>query len=114
MTTLSSSPRQLFVFRLKPIHIHSLGKTGPCMKNRFISWTLLFCLFGLHHSVSGAVNARLLRQPDVSRTHVTFVYAGDIWVVPKTGGTAQRLSSPPGEESSPRFSPDGTKIAFTA
>ncbi|MBL9136653.1 MAG: PD40 domain-containing protein, partial [Verrucomicrobiales bacterium] len=61
-----------------------------------------------------AVDARLLRYPDVSGTHITFVYAGDIWVVPKTGGTANRLSSPRGEESVPRFSPDGSRVAFTA
>ena len=59
------------------------------------------------------VDARMLRQPDVSQTHITFVYAGDIWIVPKEGGTAQRLSSPRGEESFPRFSPDGRQIAFT-
>jgi tricorn protease len=55
----------------------------------------------------------MLRQPDVSAAHITFVYAGDIWVVAKTGGTAQRLSSPAGEESFPRFSPDGSAIAFS-
>jgi len=59
------------------------------------------------------VNARLLRQPDVSATQVTFVYGGDIWVVAKQGGLAHRLSTPAGEESFPRFSPDGTQIAFT-
>lgn len=63
---------------------------------------------------AGGVDARMLRYPDVSRTHIAFVYAGDIWIVPKTGGAAQRLSSPPGEESVPRFSPDGARIAFTA
>jgi tricorn protease len=35
-------------------------------------------------------------------------------MVPKTGGTAVRLSSPLGEESFPRFSPDGTKLAYSA
>lgn len=64
--------------------------------------------------VRGQVDARLLRQPDVSATHVTFVYAGDVWVVSKAGGTAHRLSSPEGTESFPRFSPDGDRIAFTA
>ena len=54
------------------------------------------------------VNARMLRQPDVSDTEITFVYAGDIWVVPKEGGVANRLSSPDGEEMLPRFSPDGS------
>ncbi|MCK5488423.1 MAG: PD40 domain-containing protein, partial [Gemmatimonadetes bacterium] len=59
------------------------------------------------------VNARMLRYPDVSATHIAFVYAGDIWIVPKAGGTAQKLSSPKGEESFPRFSPDGSRIAFS-
>jgi tricorn protease len=60
------------------------------------------------------VDARMFRQPDVSATHITFVYAGDIWIVPKQGGLATRLSSPPGEEMFPRFSPDGSQIAFSA
>lgn len=59
------------------------------------------------------IDARLLRQPDVSATQIAFVYGGDIWVVAKEGGVAQRLSTPPGEESFPRFSPDGTRIGFT-
>ncbi len=62
----------------------------------------------------GQIDARMLRQPDVSQTRITFVYAGDIWIVPKQGGTAERLSSPSGEESLPRFSPDGKFIAFNA
>jgi tricorn protease len=59
------------------------------------------------------VDARMLRYPDVSATQIAFVYAGDIWVAPKTGGPALRLSSPKGEESFPRFSPDGAQIAFS-
>ena len=59
------------------------------------------------------VDARLLRHPDVSETQITFVYGGDVWVVPKSGGTANRLSSPDGEEAFPRFSPDGETIAFS-
>ncbi|HSK08473.1 MAG TPA: PDZ domain-containing protein, partial [Vicinamibacterales bacterium] len=60
------------------------------------------------------VDARMFRQPTVSATHIAFVYAGDIWVVPKQGGVALRLSSPRGEEQFPRFSPDGSRIAFSA
>jgi tricorn protease len=66
------------------------------------------------HTVGAQVDARMLRSPDVSATQISFIYAGDIWVVPKEGGTARNLSSPPGEEISPRFSPDGSKIAYTA
>ncbi|MCB0634153.1 MAG: PD40 domain-containing protein, partial [Lewinella sp.] len=64
-------------------------------------------------TLSAQINARLFRYPDVSATQITFSYAGDIWVVPKTGGTATRLSSPKGTEGFPRFSPNGSQIAFS-
>ncbi len=74
------------------------------------------CLLASLASVPAAagVDGRMFRYPDVSATSIAFVYAGDIWVVAKDGGTASRLSSPPGEESFPRFSPDGSRIAFSA
>ncbi len=58
-------------------------------------------------------DARMLRFPDVSAEEIVFVYAGDLWVVSKQGGTARRLSSPKGQEMFPKFSPDGTRIAFS-
>ena len=64
-------------------------------------------------SLNAQIDARLLRQADVSATQIAFVYAGDIWLAPKAGGIAVRLSSPRGEESFPRFSPDGKELAFT-
>jgi tricorn protease len=64
-------------------------------------------------AVPGSIDARMFRYPAVSTKDIAFVYAGDIWVVPKGGGTATRLSSPRGEEMFPRFSPDGASIAFT-
>jgi tricorn protease len=75
--------------------------------------SLLLAAASSPRAVHAQVDARLLRYPDVSATHISFAYGGDIWVVPKTGGVAQRLSSPKGEESFPRFSPDGSRIAFT-
>jgi tricorn protease len=76
---------------------------------------LVFALVALFiaPAAQAQVDARLLRHPDVSETHITFVYGGDIWTVPKTGGTAQRLTTPAGEESFPRFAPDGQAIAFS-
>ena len=59
-------------------------------------------------------DARLMQLPDVSQTQITFTYGDDIWVVPKQGGVAQRLTSPAGAEMYPRFSPDGKQIAFSA
>ncbi|HEU5161986.1 MAG TPA: PDZ domain-containing protein [Thermoanaerobaculia bacterium] len=56
---------------------------------------------------------RLLRQPDLHADQVAFVYGGDIWVGPATGGTARRLTSHDGLEQFPKFSPDGRFLAFT-
>ncbi|MDX2130661.1 MAG: PDZ domain-containing protein [Planctomycetota bacterium] len=57
-------------------------------------------------------NAGMLRWPDVSRSHIVFSYANDLWIVPKDGGTATPIASPPGPEQFPRFSPDGARVAF--
>lgn len=64
-------------------------------------------------SAFGAEEARLLRFPDVHIDKVTFVYAGDIYVAPRTGGQALPLTRHEGLELFPRFSPDGKQIAFT-
>jgi tricorn protease len=79
---------------------------------RLFFFALLLCL-----SISGTATAqgtRLLRHPTVSHDSVAFEYASDLWIVPRTGGQARRLTSTPGVEIDPYFSPDGTQIAFTA
>src|SRR3954453_20257736 len=55
----------------------------------------------------------LLQKPTISRTHIVFSYADDLWTVPRGGGDAVRLTSGPGIETEPHFSPDGSQIAFT-
>jgi len=68
-------------------------------------------------SISGIVAAqgtRLLRHPTVSRDSVAFEYAGDLWVVSRSGGQARRVTSTLGVELDPYFSPDGSQIAFTS
>ena len=61
-----------------------------------------------------AAETLLLDDPDVSADTLAFAYAGDLWLAPRNGGTARRLTSSPGQERSPHFSPDGRSIAFTA
>ena len=46
-----------------------------------------------------AEETRLLRNPDISDSHVAFVYANDIWVASLNGGEARRLTSFPGAAS---------------
>ncbi|MEM6572209.1 MAG: peptidase S41, partial [Planctomycetota bacterium] len=57
-------------------------------------------------------DAVLLRTPDVSETQIVFQFGGDLWIAAREGGVASRLTSAAGTESMPKFSPDGTKVAF--
>jgi tricorn protease len=57
---------------------------------------------------------RLLRFPTTNGTQIVFCYAGELYTVGKEGGIARRLTSGPGYTSFPRFSPDGSQIAFTS
>ena len=63
---------------------------------------------------AGAQEApRLLHDPAVSSTQICFSFAGDIWLVPRAGGDAHRLTSTPGPEGSCRFNADGSMVAYT-
>ncbi len=96
------------------LEFRSLPSRGASM--RLLSRLVPSVLFAALTAAPAAaqIDARMLRQPDVSATQIAFVYAGDIWVAPKQGGVAVRLSSPRGEESFPRFSPDGKTLAYSA
>lgn len=59
-------------------------------------------------------NPLLLQQPAVSKTDIVFVFAGDLWSVARDGGEAKRLTSGPGREANPRFSPDGRWVTYSS
>ena len=59
-------------------------------------------------------HAGMMRFPDVSATHIAFVYATQVWVVPREGGLAVPVANPPGSIVFPRFSPDGKTLAVSA
>ncbi len=63
---------------------------------------------------AGAGEARILRYPNATSSQLAFSHAGDLYIVPRTGGLARKLTSSDGIEIYPRFSPDGSTIAFTA
>ncbi len=56
---------------------------------------------------------RMLRAPSVSAGNIAFAYAQNIWVVPRAGGPARRLTSFQGATSNPHLSPDGKLVAFS-
>ncbi|HEV2493404.1 MAG TPA: PDZ domain-containing protein [Terriglobia bacterium] len=55
----------------------------------------------------------LLQSPTLSKTQIAFAYGGDIWIVGREGGTAQRLVTGMNRLTNPIFSPDGSMIAYT-
>jgi tricorn protease len=57
-------------------------------------------------------DTRLVNDPAVSSDRIAFAYANDLWVANLDGSSVRRLTSHPGVESRPRFSPDGKWIAF--
>jgi tricorn protease len=74
---------------------------------------LLTAAFLASLAARSEVKPILAQKPALNQTHVVFVYAGDLWKVSRDGGAAQRLTSGPGVETNPVFSPDGSLIAFT-
>jgi len=58
-------------------------------------------------------DTRLLHSPVVSRDHIAFVYADDLWICDLDGRNVRRLTSDPGIERNPAFSPDGRTIAYS-
>ena len=59
-------------------------------------------------------DTRLLRFPDIHEDRVVFVYAGDLYIASTNGGAATALTSHEGQELYPKFSPDGSKVAYSA
>src|SRR5271157_2662235 len=74
---------------------------------------LLFALLCTASWSAAADEAPLLVQaPTMSKTQIVFVYGGYLWSVPREGGEARQLTTG-GHEARPKFSPDGSWIAFT-
>jgi tricorn protease len=84
------------------------------MRKTILILSLLLIASAVKISTGGLAQEKplLMRQPTMSRTQIVFSYAGDLWIAPRAGGEASRLTTGVGNESSPQFSPDGTTVAF--
>ena len=64
---------------------------------------------------SEAIHGKFLpRFPDVSATQIIFVSGGHLWLVPRAGGEAAEVKGSPMLCMTPKFSPDGNSVAFSA
>jgi len=82
------------------------------MRNVLFMLMALSAIGGLMAAVSD--DTRLLQYPDIHGDTIVFAYAGNLWTVSAQGGMARQLTSHEGMERYPKFSPDGSRIAFTA
>jgi tricorn protease len=64
-------------------------------------------------SVFAGVEGRFMTYPDIRGEKIVFTYEDDLWTVPASGGTAERLTTHPGSEYAAKVSPDGRWIAFS-
>ncbi len=79
------------------------------MKALFASGALTLAVF----AATASAETLLLGDPAISSDRIAFTYAGDIWTAARDGSDTRRLTSHPGTEMTPYFSPDGSQIAFT-
>jgi len=78
--------------------------------------TATLSLAAIAAAAGAQVSPNWFRQPAISPdgTQVVFCHAGDLYVVPVGGGRAIPLTIHEAFESSPVWSPDGSKIAFAS
>ncbi|MBN2699244.1 MAG: PDZ domain-containing protein [Bacteroidales bacterium] len=79
-----------------------------------LSVGLTFLLLSATLSGIDPEDTRLLSQPAISRDHIAFIYAHDLWLANADGTYPRRLTVDEGHESGPFFSPDGKQLAFSA
>ncbi len=83
--------------------------------NRIRRMLILITLLTAPLAISAEMpEGRLMRFADIYKDKIVFSYAGDLWLVSSSGGEARRITTDPGLELFPKFSPDGKWIAFTA
>ncbi|MCD6192602.1 MAG: peptidase S41 [Candidatus Aminicenantes bacterium] len=58
-------------------------------------------------------DTKMMAQPTITQGKIAFVYANDLWICDWQGHNVRRLTSHPGIESVPVFSPDGRWVAFS-
>src|SRR5208337_1645963 len=74
----------------------------------------LFALVTLSVGLASGQAPLLLQHPTLSATQIAFVYAGDLWTVPRGGGAAQRLTYHPSADWVMGWTRDGKQVLFAS
>lgn len=95
---------------LTPINSPRPGRSTPLLG--LCSQLALLLLLAAARPAAAAEEARFFNTADIHKDKIVFSFEGDLWSASASGGTATRLTSFPGDELYPHFSPDGRSIAF--
>ena len=79
------------------------------MSRKFLSLVLVVLLPAL-----ASAQTKLLRHPTLANGKIAFSYLGSIWTANEDGSGVQRLTVNQARDVFPRFSPDGSQIAFSS
>ena len=79
----------------------------------FFAFIVAVCAVSAALAAHASSGPHIFQRPAISNDMIAFGYADDLWVVPRAGGRATRLTTGVGIETAPIFSPDGNTIAFT-
>jgi len=93
-----------------PAELRQKGVLMSSLKTLLWVWIVVLACMG---SSQENQEGRLMRFPDIYKDKIVFMYGGDLWLASSSGGDAHRITSDPGRELFPKFSPDGKWIAFT-
>lgn len=86
-----------------------------CLAPAVLAISALLPGFAVTQSPSSSTDQHLLlRSPSLSQDRIAFLYADDVWTVPRQGGEAERLTSNGHVVAGPYYSPDGAEVAYTA
>lgn len=89
------------------------GLEGRCARGRAPAFVAVALLVLAGAAQAGILNARH-PAPSPDGSVIAFSYMGDIWIVPSTGGSADRLTVHEAYDDDPIWSPDGSSIAFAS
>lgn len=79
-----------------------------------LAWTSVLGVLCLAPVLAAPIKRAKDPAPSPDGSRIAFSWQGDIWVVPRAGGRAERLTVHPANDIGPRWSPDGSRLYFSS